>query len=131
MTILKRHQSLSYFNIYYAIKCYMQSMPSPVSGLSWCYSVYLLVSTLLADTHNLNLLYIEKEWPVSCCWSPPHTSTSVYDISGSYQIYLSAKQQYMYYAHPFNNMTHSTSHCAESYPPVEMVCHLFNMKQTE
>ena len=107
--ILKRHQSLSCHNIYYAIKCYIQSVPIPVSGLSWCYSVDLLVSTLLADLHNLSNPYFEKDGPASCCWSLSHTRTSTCDNSGSHQIHLSAKQQYRYYAHPFNNMTHSTS----------------------
>ena len=90
--ILKPHQSLSCYTIYYAIKCYIQLIPSPVSGLSWCYSVDLYVGTLLADLHSLSLPYFEKDGHASCCWSPSHTSASACDISGSHQIYLSDKQ---------------------------------------
>ena len=50
--ILKHHKSLSYHTIYYAINFYIQSIPSPVSVLNRCYSVDILISTLLAYLHN-------------------------------------------------------------------------------
>ena len=46
---------------------YIQYIPSPVSGLSRCYSEDLLIGTLLADLHNLSFQYFEKDGPASCC----------------------------------------------------------------